>query len=223
MEKRLKRVDRSFIDGTISLHEDVASDEVDLEIKVKKSRGIDPSPASHILATLPIQPMLPTIEQQQSSHTEITHLQSELPKVPPVVENEEDDDVIDMTQLAHSMEAKKLLKKEKKKRKKEKKMAKKKLLKEKKKQKKQQSLGPSTSASISPQLHIWANDRCGTKVLVECAANATIGHLKSLIAEKIGRSALKIRLQKSSMVFNDHVSLEDYDLIDGMSLELYYN
>ena len=33
----------------------------------------------------------------------------------------------------------------------------------------------------------------------------------------------KIRIQKWYTVYKDHITLEDYEIHDGMGLELYYN
>ena len=33
----------------------------------------------------------------------------------------------------------------------------------------------------------------------------------------------RIRLQKWYTIFKDHITLEDYEIHDGMGLELYYN
>ena len=33
----------------------------------------------------------------------------------------------------------------------------------------------------------------------------------------------KIRIQKWYTIFKDHITLEDYEIHDGMGLELYYN
>ena len=36
-------------------------------------------------------------------------------------------------------------------------------------------------------------------------------------------SSEKIRIQKWYTVYKDHITLEDYEIHDGMGLELYYN
>ncbi|KAI9329630.1 ubiquitin-like protein 5 [Obelidium mucronatum] len=51
----------------------------------------------------------------------------------------------------------------------------------------------------------------------------TVGDLKKLIAAQIGTKADKIILKKWYNVFKDHITLEDYEIHDGMSLELYYS
>lgn len=51
----------------------------------------------------------------------------------------------------------------------------------------------------------------------------TIGDLKKLIAAQTGTKADKLRLQKWHTIYKDHITLEDYEIHDGMNLELYYN
>ncbi|MDP2435299.1 MAG: ubiquitin-like protein [archaeon] len=83
---------------------------------------------------------------------------------------------------------------------------------------------PAAPAAPRPStMELLANDRCGTKVKISCAPDATIATVKQLISAKIGRAASKIRLQKASIVFQDSVTLLDYDISPGTCLELYYN
>jgi ubiquitin-like protein 5 len=72
-------------------------------------------------------------------------------------------------------------------------------------------------------IEIIANDRVGKKVRVKCFASDTVLNLKQLIAAHIGTKPEKIRLQKAYTIFKDHITLEDYEIKDGSSLELYYN
>ena len=51
----------------------------------------------------------------------------------------------------------------------------------------------------------------------------TIGDLKKLLAAQTGTRPERIRLQKWYTIFKDHITLEDYEIHDGMGLELYYN
>jgi ubiquitin-like protein 5 len=55
------------------------------------------------------------------------------------------------------------------------------------------------------------------------AAEDTIGDLKKVIAAQSGHAADKIRLQKWYNVFKDHIKLSDYEIHDGMSIELHFN
>ncbi|KAJ1172720.1 hypothetical protein NDU88_004564 [Pleurodeles waltl] len=50
----------------------------------------------------------------------------------------------------------------------------------------------------------------------------TIGDLKKLIAAQTGTRWDKIVLKKWYTIFKDHVTLGDYEIHDGMNLELYY-
>ena len=47
--------------------------------------------------------------------------------------------------------------------------------------------------------------------------------LKKLVAAQSGTRPEKIRIQKWYTIFKDHITLEDYEIHDGMGLELYYN
>ncbi|KAK9843545.1 hypothetical protein WJX81_008125 [Elliptochloris bilobata] len=51
----------------------------------------------------------------------------------------------------------------------------------------------------------------------------TIGDLKKLVAAQTGTRPEKIRIQKWYNVYKDHITLADYEIHDGMGLELYYN
>ncbi|XP_037377321.1 ubiquitin-like protein 5 [Talpa occidentalis] len=68
---------------------------------------------------------------------------------------------------------------------------------------------------------VW-NDRLGKKVRVKCNTDDTIGDLKKLIAAQTGTRWNKIVLKKWYTIFKDHMSLGDYEIHDGMNLELYY-
>lgn len=57
---------------------------------------------------------------------------------------------------------------------------------------------------------------------VKCNPDDTIGTLKLLIAAQTGTKAEKIVLKKAYNIFKDHITLDDYEIKDGMNLELYY-
>ena len=63
----------------------------------------------------------------------------------------------------------------------------------------------------------------GKKIRVKCNEDDTIGDLKKLVAAQSGTRPEKIRIQKWYTIFKDHITLEDYEIHDGMGLELYYN
>ncbi|XP_065039099.1 ubiquitin-like protein 5 [Musa acuminata AAA Group] len=72
-------------------------------------------------------------------------------------------------------------------------------------------------------IEVVLNDRLGKKVRVKCNDDDTIGDLKKLVAAQTGTRADKIRIQKWYNVYKDHITLKDYEIHDGMGLELYYN
>ncbi|GLV43708.1 ubiquitin like [Carabus blaptoides fortunei] len=74
----------------------------------------------------------------------------------------------------------------------------------------------------SKMLEITCNDRLGKKVRVKCNPDDTIGDLKKLIAAQTGTKWDKIVLKKWYTVFKDHIQIQDYEIHDGMNLELYY-
>ncbi|KAI8646266.1 ubiquitin-related domain-containing protein [Parasitella parasitica] len=71
-------------------------------------------------------------------------------------------------------------------------------------------------------IEIEVNDRLGKKVRVKCAPNDLVGDFKKLVAAQIGTDPSKIVLKKWYKEFKDHITLADYELHDGMNLELYY-
>ncbi|KAG7316148.1 hypothetical protein KOW79_021014 [Hemibagrus wyckioides] len=76
--------------------------------------------------------------------------------------------------------------------------------------------------SSAEMIEVVCNDRLGKKVRVKCNSDDTIGDLKKLIAAQTGTRWDKIVLKKWYTIFKDHVSLADYEIHDGMNLELYY-
>ena len=71
-------------------------------------------------------------------------------------------------------------------------------------------------------IEVVLNDRLGKKVRVKCNSDDTVGDLKKLIAAQTGTRPEKLRLQKWHTILKDHITLADYEVKDGMSLELYY-
>ncbi|KAJ8734333.1 hypothetical protein PYW07_014884 [Mythimna separata] len=59
-------------------------------------------------------------------------------------------------------------------------------------------------------------------LLLNLKKDAGIGDLKKLIAAQTGTRYDKIVLKKWYTVFKDHIKLSDYEIHDGMNLELYY-
>lgn len=50
-----------------------------------------------------------------------------------------------------------------------------------------------------------------------------MGDLKKLVAAQAGTRPEKIRLQKWYTIFKDNITLADYEISDGMGIELFYN
>lgn len=88
--------------------------------------------------------------------------------------------------------------------------------------------GPTAKKTKKPAIarsarliEVIANDRLGRKVRVKCSPDDTVGDLKKLIAAQTGTTASKIGLKKWYSIFKDHITLKDYEINDGMSLEMY--
>ncbi|KAG6864780.1 Ubiquitin-like 5 [Blastosporella zonata] len=58
-------------------------------------------------------------------------------------------------------------------------------------------------------------------VQVKCDSEDTVGDLKKLIAAQTGTNSTKIQLKKWYTIYKDHITLSDYEIHDGMSLEMY--
>jgi ubiquitin-like protein 5 len=78
----------------------------------------------------------------------------------------------------------------------------------------------------------------GCTVRVKCSPDDTVGDLKKLIAAQTGTDSSKIQLKKwfgfiafvetvsllmngRYTIYKDHITLSDYEINDGMSLEMY--
>ncbi|KXN74123.1 ubiquitin like protein 5 [Conidiobolus coronatus NRRL 28638] len=72
-------------------------------------------------------------------------------------------------------------------------------------------------------IEIVCNDRLGKKVRVKCNRDDTIGDLKKLIAAQTGTKAEKIVLKNWYTTYQDHITLDDYEIHDGKNLEMYYS
>jgi len=51
----------------------------------------------------------------------------------------------------------------------------------------------------------------------------TIGDLKKVVSAQTGTRPDKLRIQRFYTILKDHITLEDYEIADGSSLDLYYN
>jgi ubiquitin-like protein 5 len=83
--------------------------------------------------------------------------------------------------------------------------------------------GSPSSHLTHHMIEVICNDRLGKKIRVKCNEDDTIGDLKKLLAAQTGTRPEKLRIQKWYTVYKDHITLEDYEIHDGMGLELYYN
>jgi len=70
-------------------------------------------------------------------------------------------------------------------------------------------------------IEVVLNDRLGKKVRAKCNEDDTIGDLKKLVAAQTGTRPEKI--QKWYNIYKGHITLKDYEIHNGMGLELYYN
>lgn len=84
-------------------------------------------------------------------------------------------------------------------------------------------LGAAKRYPIAAMIEVVLNDRLGKKVRVKCNEDDTIGDLKKLAAAQLGTRPEKLRIQSWYTIYKDHITLEDYEIHDGMGLELYYN
>ncbi|ODQ77601.1 hypothetical protein BABINDRAFT_15305 [Babjeviella inositovora NRRL Y-12698] len=71
-------------------------------------------------------------------------------------------------------------------------------------------------------IEVICNDRLGKKVKVKCLPEDTIGDFKKIVAAQTGTAPEKIVLKKGYTTYKDHITLDDYEIHDGMNLELYY-
>ncbi|XP_069981337.1 LOW QUALITY PROTEIN: ubiquitin-like protein 5 [Penaeus vannamei] len=73
-------------------------------------------------------------------------------------------------------------------------------------------------------LEVTCNDRLGKKVRVKISnPDDTIGDLKKLIAAQTkGTRWDKIVPRSGTRFSKDHITIADYEIHDGMNLELYY-
>jgi ubiquitin-like protein 5 len=84
-------------------------------------------------------------------------------------------------------------------------------------------LATGEATAAMSMIEVICNDRLGKKVRVKCNSDDTIGDLKKMVAAQTGTRPEKLRIQKWYNIYKDHITLQDYEIHDGMSLELYYN
>ncbi|XP_048220578.1 ubiquitin-like protein 5 [Perognathus longimembris pacificus] len=71
-------------------------------------------------------------------------------------------------------------------------------------------------------IEVVCSDCLGNKVHIKCNTDDTIGDLKKLITAQTGTCWNKLVVKKWCIIFKEYVSLADYEIHDGMILELYY-
>ncbi|KAG8989658.1 ubiquitin-like modifier hub1 [Tulasnella sp. JGI-2019a] len=69
-------------------------------------------------------------------------------------------------------------------------------------------------------IEVIVNNRLGQKARVKCSPDDTVGDLKKLVAAQLGMDPSKIILKKWYTIYKDHITLGDYEINDGMSLEM---
>jgi ubiquitin-like protein 5 len=77
------------------------------------------------------------------------------------------------------------------------------------------------AAPQGQMIEVILNDRLGKKIRVKCNEEDTIGDLKKMVAAQTGTRPDKIRIQKWYTVYKDHITLDDYEVHDGMNLVNY--
>ncbi|XP_043836562.1 ubiquitin-like protein 5 [Dromiciops gliroides] len=71
-------------------------------------------------------------------------------------------------------------------------------------------------------VQVLCNNWLGKKVYVKCNTDNLMRDLKKLSVSQTGTCWNKIILKKCYTIFKDHMILWDYEIHDGMNLELYY-
>ncbi|KAI4192910.1 MAG: hypothetical protein LQ346_004090 [Caloplaca aetnensis] len=76
---------------------------------------------------------------------------------------------------------------------------------------------PATTALV----HIFVNNRLGTRLEITCSASDSFGDVKKLVAFQSGIKAEAILLKRQGMrPFKDALTLEDYEIGNGSSLDM---
>lgn len=82
----------------------------------------------------------------------------------------------------------------------------------------------AVNSTLNPiMIEVIVNDRYGSKERIKVCPSDTIKDLKRLVSAKIGTKWQKIRLQKATKILHNKISLEDYEIKHGMSIEMYYD
>ena len=81
---------------------------------------------------------------------------------------------------------------------------------------------PSVRATASSELiRVFINNRLGTRTEIPCSPSDTIGALKKVAAAYLGTKPEAMTLKRQSeRPLKDFLTLEDYEIHDGSSLDL---
>ncbi len=71
-------------------------------------------------------------------------------------------------------------------------------------------------------IEVVCNDRLGKCVRVKCNEDDTVQTLKLLVAAQTGTRPEKIIFKKGYVIYKDQITLSDYEIKDGMMMEMYY-
>ena len=83
---------------------------------------------------------------------------------------------------------------------------------------------PKTAATPSEMIVVHVNDRLGTKAAIPCLGTDTIRDFKIMVAMRIGREPHEILLKRQSQrPFRDALTLDDYEISNGVQLDLEMN
>lgn len=80
---------------------------------------------------------------------------------------------------------------------------------------------PLVAAPAEQMIVVHVNDRLGTKSAIPCLPSDTIGLFKQQVAAMTGRKSHEIMLKRQGLrPFKDHITLADYEISDGVQIDL---
>ncbi|KAG9683305.1 hypothetical protein KCU95_g10954, partial [Aureobasidium melanogenum] len=90
---------------------------------------------------------------------------------------------------------------------------------DKEKEKKPKAVAAPSRAE--PMIIVNVNDRLGTKAAIPCLGSDPVKAFKAMVAARIGRQPHEIMLKRQGeRPFKDHLTLDDYDVSNGVQLDL---
>nr|BAS01702.1 ubiquitin-like protein modifier [Lotharella vacuolata] len=69
---------------------------------------------------------------------------------------------------------------------------------------------------------LFFNNKLSQKIILQCSSNDSIITIKKLISLKIGVCYKHIQIYKNSVMLRDSITLKDYEIHDGASLEIIF-